>query len=189
MDSRFRGNDGGFSCFRGELRGIFCGEFRRFFRNSAPPPSDSRRQIPASPLSFPRTRESIFADKFPISRRCFLEFRRPDAVRFCRQIPASPPSFPRTRESIFADKFPSFTPLWKNEVNSQFCSSKWIPAFAGMTGVFLVFGGNCGGFFAANSAVRRRPIPSPFFLRIRAECVILSQTFLSERKSNEKHNQ
>ena len=41
--------------------------------------------------------------------------------------------------------------LWKNEVNSQFCSSKWIPAFAGMTGVFLVFGGNDGVFFAENA--------------------------------------
>ena len=121
---------GGFSCFRGELRGIFCGEFRRFFRNSA-------------------------------SRRC----------HFRRQIPASPLSFPRTRESIFADKFPSFPPLWKNEVNSQFCSSKWIPAFAGMTGGFSCFRGElrgifCGEFrrFFRNSAPpppdSRRQIPA-----------------------------
>ena len=42
---------GVFSCFRGELRGIFCGEFRRFFRNSA------SRRCP------------ILADKFPPPRR------------------------------------------------------------------------------------------------------------------------
>ena len=36
---------------------------------SPPPPSDFRRQIPASPPSFPRKRESIFTDKSPHSPR------------------------------------------------------------------------------------------------------------------------
>ena len=44
-----------------------------------PPPSDSCRRIPASPPSFPRKRESIFADKFPRSRR-FLRKK-------CAEIP------------------------------------------------------------------------------------------------------
>ena len=76
--------------------------------------------------------------------------------------------------------------------------------FAGMTGVFLVFGGNDGGFFAE---FRRffaefrgffgippffRGIPplfsilaepARFFLRIRAGCVILSQIFLIRGES------
>ena len=52
---------------------------------SAPPPPDSRRRIPASPPSFPRTRESIFTDKPPRSRRFFR----------CTPLP-----FPRTRESV-----------------------------------------------------------------------------------------
>ena len=106
MDSRVRGNDGGFFLFSGGIAGDFLRRIPPFFRNSAPPPPDSRRRIPALPLSFPRTRESIFTDKFP-----------------------------------------SFPPLWKNEVNSQFCSSKWIPAFAGMTGGFSCFRGELRGIF------------------------------------------
>ena len=75
-------------------------------------------------------RRPILADKFPPPRRHSRERGNP---------------FLPTNSRIHA------VFLWKNEVNSQFCSSKWIPAFAGMTGVFLVFGGNDGVFFAENA--------------------------------------
>ena len=71
MDSRFRGNDGGFFLVFGGNCGGFFAANSAVFSEFRPPPSDSRRQIPASPLSFSRKRESIFADKFPISRRFF----------------------------------------------------------------------------------------------------------------------
>ena len=179
MDSRFRGNDGGFFLFSGGIAGDFLRRIPPFFPNSAPPPSDSRRQIPASPPSFPRTRESIFTDKIPISRRFFR----------CTPIP-----FPANVLRCLAN-------VLRGLRNVLRCLGN---VLRGLRNVLRCLKNVLRGLRNVLRTLffrRRSPknavfqhfthfLPNPpVFLRIRAECVILSQTFLSERKSNEKHNQ
>ena len=95
----------------------------------------------------------------------------PAAVRFSPPNSRLPAVIPANAGIHFCRQTPAFTSffLWKNEVNSQFCSSKWIPAFAGMTAFFCGippipprsrewnvlfpgrFAGNDGVFFAENA--------------------------------------
>ena len=193
MDSRFRGNDGGFFLFSGGIAGDFLRRIPPFFSEfRLPPPPDSRRQIPASPPSFPRTRESIFTDKIPISRRFFR----------CTPIP-----FPANVLRCLANVLRGLRNVLRclgNVLtglrNVLRCLANVLRGLRNvlrcLKNVLRCLGNVLRGlrnvlrtlFFRRRSPknavfqhfTRFLPNP-PVFLRIRAECVILSQTFLSER--------
>ena len=130
-----------------------------------------RRRIPASPPSFPRTRESIFADKLPPSRRFFVEKRGKFAVLFLKMdsrfrgndgfFCGIPPIPPRSREwnVLFPGRFAGNDGVFFAE-NAGFCSSKLLRLVSPPTNVrglsvFVVFFADSDGrgdFFGQISA-------------------------------------